>query len=118
MLAAALLLVSGVSRDANVPLSIVVSPMQSFAPTTLTIRVHVQPDDANRALDVVADSGTYYRSSRIPLDGAEAPNTISFQMRNMPGGEYEVTGALINTAGHELSVVRAHVNVIDSADPE
>ena len=43
---------------------------------------------------------------------------ISFQMRNMPGGEYDVTGALINTAGHELSVVRAHVNVIDSADQE
>ena len=57
MLAAALLLVSGVSRDVDVPLSIAVTPMQSFAPTTLTIRVHVPPDDANRALDVVADSG-------------------------------------------------------------
>jgi hypothetical protein len=119
MLAAALLLMSGASRDANAPLSLVVTPMQSFAPTTLTVRAHVQPDDANRALDVAVESGSYYRSSRIPLDGAGAPPMISVQMRNMPGGEYEVTGALINAAGHELGVVHAHVVVIDnSADPE
>src|SRR5215217_1840148 len=114
MLAAALLLLSGASRDANVPLSIVVSPMQSFDPTTLTIRFHVRPEDANRALDVVAESGTYYRSSRIPLEGADAPHMVSVQMRNMPGGEYEMTGALTDNAGHELAVVHAHVVVIDN----
>ena len=73
-----------------------VSPAQSFAPTNLTIRVHVEPDADNRALEVVAESGAYYRSSRMQIDGAEAPRTISFEIRNLPGGDYDVRGALID----------------------
>jgi hypothetical protein len=99
MIATALLLGLVASLDATQPLSITVSPAQSFAPTTLTIRVRVEPDDTNRALDVVTEGGSYYRSSRIPLDGADAPRTIALQMRNVPGGEYEVRGSLTNTAG-------------------
>ena len=111
----ALFLSSAVSISANEPLTIAVSPLQSFAPTNLTIRVRLEPDAGNRALDVVAESGEYYRSSRIQLDGADAPRTISLEIRNLPGGDYEVRGSLINSAGRERAAVRKQVIVLRSA---
>jgi hypothetical protein len=114
----ALFLLSAVSIKANKPLTMAVSPMQSFAPTNLTIRVHVEPDAENRALEVVAESGDYYRSSRIQLDGAEAPRTITLEIRNLPGGDYDVQGALINSAGRERSAVRTRVIVLSSTGTE
>ena len=63
------------------------SPVQSFAPTNLTIRVHVEPDAGKLAFEVVAESGEYYRSSRIQLDGADAPHVISLEIRNLPNGD-------------------------------
>ena len=113
--AAALVLSSAVPLKSNEPLTMAVSPAQSFAPTNLAIRVHVEPDAANRALEVVADSGAYYRSSRIQLDGAEAARTIVLEIRNLPGGEYDVRGALIDSTGRERAVVRKQAIVLGSA---
>jgi hypothetical protein len=112
---AVLFLSSALSLDANEPLTMAVSPALSFAPTNLTVRVHVERDTDNRAFEVVAESGEFYRSSRIPLDGAEAPRTISVELRNLPGGDYDVRGALIDSGGRERSVVRQHVTVLASA---
>ena len=113
--AAAFLLSSAMALDANEPLSMAVSPAQSFAPTNLMIRLHVEPDRVNRALEVVAESGEYYRSSEIQLEGSEAPRTISFEFRNVPGGDYDVRGTLISSAGKARAAVRQHVIVIDAA---
>ena len=95
-----------------------VSPLQSFAPTNLTIRVHVEPDADNRTLEVAAESGEYYRSSRIQLDGADAPRTISLEIRNLPGGDYDVRSALINRVGRERAAVRTQIVVLGSAGSE
>ena len=116
--ASALLLSSAVSINATEPLTMAVSPAQSFAPTNLTIRVRVAPDAGNRGLEVVAESSDYYRSSRIQLDGAEAPRTISVEIRNLPGGDYDVRGALIDSAGRERAAVRKQVIVLRSAGSE
>jgi hypothetical protein len=118
LFASALFLSSAVSINANEPLTMAVSPAQSFAPTNLTIRVRVEPDAGNRALEVVAESGEYYRSSRIQLDGAEAPRTISLEIRNLPSGDYDVRGTLINSAGRERSAVRTQVIVLAAAGTE
>jgi hypothetical protein len=115
IVAAALFLSSEVFVTAKDPLTMAVSPVQSFAPTNLTIRVHVEPDADNRALEVVAESGEYYRSSRIQLDGVDTPRTIALEMRNLPGGDYDVRSALINSTGRERAVVRAQVRVLGSA---
>jgi hypothetical protein len=112
---AALILSLAGSSNANEPLSMAVSPLQSFAPTNLTIRLHVEPDAVNRTLEVVAESGEYYRSSSIQLDGSEAPRTISFEFRNVPGGNYDVRGTLVSSAGKARAAVRQHVIVIDPA---
>jgi hypothetical protein len=111
----ALLVSSAVPLNANERLTMAVSPAQSFAPTNLTIRVQVEPNGENRALEVVAESGEYYRSSRIQLDGADAPRTISLEIRNLPGGDYEVRGALIDGAGRERAAVRRQVIVLGSS---
>jgi len=116
--AVALLLLSSLSIHANGPLTMDVSPMQSLAPTNLRFRVHVEPDAGNRALEVVAESGGYYRSSRVQLDGAEAPRTIWLEMRNLPGGNYDVRGNLIDSAGHKRTAVRTRVIVIGSPESE
>jgi hypothetical protein len=115
IVAAALFLSSAVFVAAKDPLTMAVSPVQSFAPTNLTIRVHVEPDADNRALEVVAESGEYYRSSRIQLDGVDTPRTISLEMRNLPGGDYDVRSALINSTGRERAAVRTQVRVLGSA---
>jgi hypothetical protein len=114
ILPTALILMCAVLLDAAAPLSMTVSPAQSFAPTTLTIRVHVEPDPANRVLEVIAESGEYYRSSQMPIDGADASHTVSFELRDVPGGDYDVTCILINDAGRERATVRRHVRVVES----
>jgi len=109
------MLTAAARADVSERLTMTVSPAQSFAPTTLTVSLRVKPDVENRALQVVAESGDYYRSSRIQLDGNEAPHTIVVELKSVPGGDYEVRGALIDGSGHSRSLVRTYVIVIGSA---
>jgi hypothetical protein len=115
ILAVVLLALSIVSADASQPLSMAVSPTRSFAPANLTIRIHVEPDGIDRTIEVVAESGEYYRSSSIQLDGSEAPRTIWVEFRDVPGGNYDVHGTLISSAGKARAAVHQHVVVLDPA---
>jgi hypothetical protein len=111
----ALFLWSALSLNAGRPLAIAVSPLQSFAPASLVVRVHVTPDVANRALEIVVVSDDYYRSSRIQLDGNEAPATSSLEFRSLPGGDYDVRAILIDSSGHQRAAAREHVIVLPPA---
>ena len=84
-------------------LHIEVSPRISSAPAVVRIRAIVAPDAANRALHIAADSGSFYRSSMVPLDGANAAQVTETTLKNLPGGEYEVTVALVDTNGGRTS---------------
>jgi hypothetical protein len=95
-------------------LSIRVSPAISFAPANLVIRTSVEPDASNRAMEVVADSDGFYRSSAIQLDGDRAPKTTTFEFRGLPPGEYDVTAVVIGADGQRRALARAHVNVVES----
>jgi hypothetical protein len=88
---------------AETRLRIEVSPRISSAPAVVRIRAIVAPDAANRALHIVADSGSFYRSSMVPLDGANAAQVTETTLKNLPGGEYEVTVALVDTNGGRTS---------------
>jgi hypothetical protein len=111
-----LMLAAAARPDVGERLTLAVSPAQSFAPTTLTVRVHVRRDSENRALEVVAASGDYYRSSHIQLDGDQALQTIVVELRSLPAGNYEVSGALIDTSGRACAVARRQAIVLGSAD--
>ena len=95
-------------------LSIRVSPAVSFAPTDLVIRTRVEPDANNRAMEVVADSDGFYRSSAIQLEGDRAPKTTTFEFRSLPPGEYEVTAVVIGADGERRALAHAQVNVLES----
>src|SRR6266404_5045473 len=84
---------------ANEPLTMQVSPALSFAPANLVIRTRLEPDVNNRAMEVIAESVEFYRSSAIQLEGDRAPRTAMFEFRSVPSGDYEVTAVVIGTDG-------------------
>ena len=98
---------------AKKPLSMRVSPAMSFAPANLVIRTRLEPEADNRAMEVVADSGDFYRSSAIQLEGNRAPRTVTFEFRSLPPGDYEVTAVVIGADGQRRALARSHVNVIE-----
>ena len=100
--------------SAREAISIQVSPARSFAPANLTIRTSVDLNVDNRAIEIVADSATFYRSSTIQLEGDRAPKTTIVQFRSLPPGEYAVTAAVIGADGRRRAIARRNVNVIDS----
>ena len=95
-------------------LSLRVSPAVSFAPANLVVRATIQAHRANRAVEVVAESNDFYRSSEIELDGENAPRTNMFEFRSLPSGTYEVRVTLRGGGGEQLANVRQQVNVIEA----
>jgi hypothetical protein len=100
---------------AHESLSMRVSPATAFAPANLVIRTRVEPDAANRAIEVIADGEDFLRSSMMQLEGDRAPKMAVFEFRSLPPGEYQVTASLIGADGKQRAMERTHVNVIASA---
>ena len=96
-------------------LTITVSPANSFAPALLMVRVRVEPSVDNRSVEVIADSGSFYRSSEIQLEGDRSPATINLELGSIPEGDYRVVGILRDRAGHERSLVHQDVRVFGNA---
>ena len=103
--------------DASDKLTMGVTPNVSSAPSTVTVRAYVQPDVNNRRLRVEADSGLFYRSSEVQLDGAEAPLLTEFSLAALPGGEYTVVATLVDAMGEETVVRRTTVVLPRHGEP-
>jgi len=86
----------------------------AFAPADLVVRTTVPADDDNRAIEIVAESIDFYRSSEIQLEGARAPRTTMFHLRSLPGGSYEVRAILKGPGGRRLASVQGLFNVVGS----
>ena len=86
------------------PLSLQVSPAMAAAPAFISVRAVIEASDDNRALEVVAQSSDFFRSSRVELDGRAAPPLSVFQYSNLPPGLYEVSAFLIGTSGQRAAV--------------
>lgn len=91
-----------------------VSPSVSFAPANLVVRAIVEADPANRAMEIVAESSDFYRSSEVELDGERAPRTTTFEFRSLPSGTYQVKATLRGADGETRASVRSQVDVIES----
>ena len=96
---AALLIASATPLGADEPLKLRLSQPAAAAPATVIVQVSVVPDADNRALEVLADSDQYYRSSKVSLDGDEARQTHTFEFRNLPSGNYEIRAVLLGSNG-------------------
>jgi hypothetical protein len=104
----------GPAVDATEKLTMKTSPNVAYAPAHLTVRATVEADAANRALEIVIDSGDFYRSSLIELDGDNAPRTSILEFRGIPSGDYLVSAQLFGQGGEALALTRQQVNVIPS----
>jgi hypothetical protein len=91
-----------------------VSPAVAFAPANLIVRAMVLADADNRAVEIVAESADFYRSSMIQLEGDQAARTSIFEFRNLPPGTYEVRANLYGADGAQRATIRQQVNVIAS----
>jgi uncharacterized protein (DUF2141 family) len=104
-------LLCATAATASEKLTVRVTPNVSSAPSTVIVRAYVEPNVHNRRLRVEADSGSFYRSSEVQLDGAEAPILTEFRLASLPGGKYIVVATLVDAMGEE-TVVRRTATVV------
>lgn len=86
-----------------------VTPIVSTAPSSLIVKATIAKDPANRWLAITADSGSFYRSSAIQLDGDKAPTVMVFRLSNLPSGEYGISAVLGNSLGEQTIVLQTVV---------
>jgi hypothetical protein len=91
-----------------------VSPAVAFAPANLIVRATILADADNRAVEIVAESEDFYRSSEVQLEGDRAARTSTFEFRSLPPGTYEVRASLLGTNGERRALIRQQVNVLQS----
>lgn len=106
------LLVAAAPLTGGEAITLDVSPAMSMEPAEINVRVTVAPDPANRAMDVIAESADFYRSSEIALDGDRAARTTSFRYHELPAGDYVVRGLLVGADGRVRAVVRREFTVM------
>lgn len=94
-------------------ITVSVSPTMSVEPANISVRVLVVPNSANRAMEIVAESADYYRSSEVSLDGASAARSSFFEYRDLPAGDYEVRGVLLGQNGQTRAICRRWFKVTE-----
>ena len=104
-LACACLVPAAPNLNGRETLRLRVTPSVSMAPGYVTVRVNIESAAENRRLRIVAESDSFYRSSEVDLDGANAPPTSVFEFRNLSTGLYEVTGTLVGVNGPRGSAI-------------
>lgn len=109
--AAAILTFGHSLGSASETLQLQVSPTFSTAPARVVVRALVEHSADNRTLELVADSGDFYRRSVVDLDGANAPKVNELQLVDIPGGDYEVTATLYDSHGGR-TVARRSIMVV------
>jgi hypothetical protein len=113
---AGLLFAAG-ETTATEKLALRVTPNVSSAPSNVIVKAMVARDADNRWLHIEADSGTFFRSSSIQLDGDKAPVITEVRLANLPGGEYAVSAVLRNSHGEEITVRRTVIVLSRFGEP-
>lgn len=111
------MLTASSATDATEKLSLRVTPNVSSAPSTVIVKATVAKNSENRWLHIEADSGAFYRSSAIELDGDNAPLVTEIRLPNLPGGEYTVVAVLRNSMGEETVVRRTALVLSKFGEP-
>jgi hypothetical protein len=89
-----------------------VTPTVAFAPADLQVRASVPADDSNRALEIIAESHSFYSSSVIQLEGDKAPTTTTVEFKSVPVGLYSVRVVVKGAGGKEVGSARTEVNIV------
>ena len=107
-----LLLAGTAQMGAGERITLKVSPAVAFAPANLVVRATILADPENRAVQVVAESADFYRSSEVQLEGDKAARTNMFEFRSLPPGTYLVSANLMGADGRSRGLSRQQINVI------
>jgi hypothetical protein len=75
--------------------------------TLFTIAI-IQPVAATEPLKIAV----FYRRSDVPLEGDRSPATTQMELRNLPGGDYDVSAVVIDSSGNERAVAHARAMVM------
>jgi hypothetical protein len=116
--AASGLIFAGGETAATEKLSLRVTPNVSSAPSNVIVKATVAKNTENRWLHIEADSGTFYRSSAIQLDGDKAPTVTEIRLSNLPSGEYSVSAVLRTSVGEEITVRRTVIVLSRFGEPQ
>jgi hypothetical protein len=95
-------------------LAMKVAPNLAVEPASVSITATVEPDAENRAIEVVAESPDFYRSSLMSLDGENAPRTTSVTFRGLPSGQYRVQTVLWGANGRVRTTAAQRLEVISN----
>lgn len=79
-----------------------VTPRAAQSPATIRVTATVERDPKNREITIVADSGSFFRSSSTELEGADAPKSYTRVFANLPPGTYDITAKVERNDGTEL----------------
>ena len=112
MFCIALGIASAPPAGASDAVKIAVSPTHSFAPSLMRIRVRVEPNTDNRMLRIIVDSDDFYRQTDVQLEGDRSAATTEMEVRNLPGGEYEVSAVVIGSSGKPRATALTRAFVI------
>jgi hypothetical protein len=97
--------------SADEAISITVRPAVTPYRGSAQLKVLVARDEKNRTLVWEVDGPNYYRSSSQDLDGASAPRSYVFMMRELPAGEFEVR-ATVKRVDRTEAMDRSTIRVV------
>lgn len=80
------------TADAPKPIELHVSPRIAFAPASLAIQVRVHASPEDRWINIVTDSGEFYRRSDFSIEPDRTLYRIEW--RALPAGEYDVIAVI------------------------
>jgi hypothetical protein len=92
--------------DSTAALKMDVTPSISRAPASVQVRVVINAGPDDREFHLAAESGSFYRSSAIALDGASSGGLNVFELKDLPSGTYEISGVLVDAHGPRARVLR------------
>jgi hypothetical protein len=113
----ALLLAGAPSLTAHDRIQLRVNPAISREPAIVNVKAVVERHPANRELEIVAESDQFFRSSTINLEGDNAPLVTEISLKNLPGGDYQISAVLVDDQGRR-TVARSSVIVVPTLASE
>ncbi|WP_396625358.1 hypothetical protein [Luteitalea sp.] len=87
--------------------SVTFSPVVAFAGADMRIVVRVQPEAGNRRLQLSVDAATFYASTERQLDGVDGARAHSFNLHELPAGDYQIVATLEGSDGIRSRVTRS-----------
>lgn len=77
----------------------------------MLIQIQIPPHSDNRLLRVSAVSEQFSWHGEQPLDGVASPQTVMFEVRQLPAGDYCVKGEILGPGGRTRGMVAKRITV-------